>query len=227
MSSSLSRPPYSWFLSVSLFSCRIVPLNSKMSLVTEQSISFPQTILHLFSYFFSGSSWMSKRLGNPSFLHVLLHFPHVSVSSGNSSGITFPSSSSSSSLTALPSFLLQDCLWVNKLLPVQELSDLGNLQGRQRTTQKCEEQKEERTLRMSLDMAKDDLNGQVQLGEWQWVGRRVMIDSMAPKDSSTRGRTSHHAWSECEILLAGFGSFFFEAGVSSCQRMPEQTKHLF
>lgn len=63
MSSSLSRPPYSWFLSVSLFLCRLFPFSSKMNPVIEQTITFPKSTLRLITSFFSESSGMSKRGG--------------------------------------------------------------------------------------------------------------------------------------------------------------------
>lgn len=55
MSSSLSRPPYSWFLSVSPFSCSLVPFNRKVNPLADQSIAFSKSILHHFSHLSSGS----------------------------------------------------------------------------------------------------------------------------------------------------------------------------
>lgn len=50
MSSSLSRPPYSWFLSVSLFSCSLFPFNKKENPLKNQSITFSESISHPFSH---------------------------------------------------------------------------------------------------------------------------------------------------------------------------------
>ena len=74
MSSSLSRPPYSWFLSVSLFLCRLFPFSNKMNPVIEQTITFPKSTLRLITSFFSESSGMSKRCGKQFFLQIRLYF---------------------------------------------------------------------------------------------------------------------------------------------------------
>lgn len=75
MSSFLSRPPYSWFLSVSLFSCRLFPFSNKMNPVIKQRNTFLKPILHHFSYFFSEGSRMSKKSGKPSSLHFYYASP--------------------------------------------------------------------------------------------------------------------------------------------------------
>lgn len=74
MSSSLSRPPYSWFLSVSLFLCRLFPFSNKMNPVIEQTITFPKSTLRLITSFFSESSGVSKRRGKQFFLQIRLYF---------------------------------------------------------------------------------------------------------------------------------------------------------
>lgn len=86
MSSFLSRPPYSWYLSVSLFSCRLFPFSNKMNPVIKQRSTFLKPILHHFSSFFSEGSRMSKKPGKQSSLHVLLCFSQVSFPSNNSLG---------------------------------------------------------------------------------------------------------------------------------------------
>lgn len=136
MSSFLSRPPYSWFLSVSIFSCRLFPFNNKMNPVTEQRITFPKPILHLFSYCFSESS--AERSGKQSFLHILMCFSYLSFSSGNSQG-TFPSlhPPQASCLIALPSSSSKTVpLWIRSSQPKNPLAlqiSINQLQGQTET----------------------------------------------------------------------------------------------
>lgn len=70
-------------------------------------------------------SWIS---GRRSFLHILLLFSSDSLSSGDSFGaILSLCLLQAFSLMTLPSTLLQDYLFMNRLLPAKDLSGLENL----------------------------------------------------------------------------------------------------
>lgn len=125
MSSSLSRPPYSWFLSVSLFSCRLLPFSNKANPVIEQRITFPKPVLHLFTSFLKVLEW-ARDVGNSFFSRFYCTSP-MFFPSGHSFGTILSAASPSFLSNALPSLLFQDCLSMNHLFPTQELSGLGNL----------------------------------------------------------------------------------------------------
>lgn len=95
-----AHPTPGFFLSLS---CRLFPFSNKMNPVIELRITFPRSILHHFNDFFFEGFVISKRSGKQTFLHILLCFSHVSVSSGSSLG-SIPSLylPQAASLIALP-----------------------------------------------------------------------------------------------------------------------------
>lgn len=123
MSSFLWHPPYSWFRSVSLFSCRLFPFSNKMNPVIDQRIAFPNPLSITSAIAFLQVLQWASYLGKSFLCMILLCFSHLYFSSDNSLDIIFslkiahisspralPSSSSktSSCESALPSSRL---LW--------------------------------------------------------------------------------------------------------------------
>lgn len=89
MSSFLWRPPYSWFLSVSLFSCRLFPFNNKMNPVVDQRIAFPNPLSITSAIAFLKVLQWASYLGKSLLCIILLCFSHLSFSSDNSLDIIF------------------------------------------------------------------------------------------------------------------------------------------